>query len=97
MSGFRERSYYPMRPQFEKMTVRTGTLDGSLPAGYRPALIKIDTEGAERLVIQGAIQTISKYRPIVRFFDLDGNVPCTSGQFEESFVRCERWNYVARP
>jgi FkbM family methyltransferase len=126
MSGFRERSYYPMRPQFENMTVRTETLDGSLPAGYIPALIKIDVEGAERLVIEGAIQTISKYRPIVVFecgmgssdrygtkpcqiyqllhdepglhiFDLDGNGPYTLGQFEESFARCDRWNYVARP
>lgn len=83
-------------------------------------------EGAERLVIEGVIQTISKYRPIVvfecgrgsserygttpcqvyqllhveaglRIFDLDGNGPYTLGQFEESFARCERWNYVARP
>jgi FkbM family methyltransferase len=126
MSGLRERSYYPMRPQFEKMPVRMETLDGSLPAGYIPALIKIDVEGAERLVIEGAIQTISKCRPIVvfecgmgsserydtkpcqiyqllhdeaclRIFDLDGNGPYTFDQFEESFVRCERWNYVARP
>lgn len=66
MSGFRERSY-PMRPQIEKITVRTETLDGSLPAGYVPALIKIDVEGAERLVIEGAIETISKFKPIVVF------------------------------
>lgn len=40
MSGFRERSYYPMRPQFEKVTVWTETLDGSLPAGYIPSMWK---------------------------------------------------------
>ena len=65
-SGFRETSY-PVEPQVEKMTVRTETLDGSLPAGYVPALIKIDVEGAERLVIEGAIETISKYKPIIVF------------------------------
>lgn len=124
-SGFRERSY-PVQPQVEKMTVRTETLDGSLPAGYVPALIKIDVEGAERLVIEGAIETISKYQPIVVFehgriaathydtqpsqlyellhdqaglciFDLDGNGPYTSGQFEETHVRGDHWNFVARP
>src|SRR5713226_5292099 len=64
MSGFRERSY-PMKPQLEKMTVRTETIDGSLPVGYVPALIKIDVEGAEGLVIEGAIGTILKCKPIV--------------------------------
>ncbi len=81
MSGFRQRSY-PMHPQIEKMTVRTETLDGSLPAGYIPALIKIDVEGAERLVLEGAIKTISKYKPIVVFehgrgsSDHYGTQPC---------------------
>ena len=65
-SGLREVAC-PVRPQVEKMTVRTETLDGSLPAGYVPAIIKIDVEGAERLVIEGAIETISKYKPIVVF------------------------------
>ena len=65
-SGFRERPY-PVQPQLEEMTVRTETLDGSLPAEYVPALIKIDVEGAERLVIEGAIETITKCKPIVVF------------------------------
>jgi FkbM family methyltransferase len=65
-SGFSERSY-AKRSQVEKINVRTETLDGSLPAGYVPDLIKIDVEGAERLVIEGAINTISKHKPIVIF------------------------------
>ena len=65
-SGFREISY-PKQPQIEKLTVRTVTLDSDLPDGYAPTLIKIDVEGAERLVIEGAIETISKYKPIVLF------------------------------
>jgi FkbM family methyltransferase len=125
MSGFRER-LYPIQPRIEKMTVRTETLDSSLPAGYVPALIKIDVEGAERLVIEGAIETISKCKPIVvfehgkiaadhydtqpshmykllndeaglRIFDLDGNGPFTSGQFEETIAHGDHWNFVAHP
>ena len=66
MSGFRERAY-PVQPQIERLNVRTETLDESLPPGYVPALIKIDVEGAERLVIEGAIETISVWKPIVVF------------------------------
>jgi len=123
-SGLRERSY-PVRPRVEKITVRTETLDSNLPAGYVPAFIKMDVEGAERLVIEGAIETISKHKPIVvfeygeaadyystqtchiyellhneaglRIFDMDGNGPYTLGQFEETYVRGDRWNFVARP
>ena len=122
-SGFSERSY-AKRSQVEKFIVRTETLDGSLPSGYVPDLIKIDVEGAERLVIEGAINAISQYKPIVvfehstggaeyfntqprqvyellngtaglRIFDLDGIGPYTLRQFEESFYRHHRWNYVA--
>jgi len=122
-SGFSERSY-AKRSQIEKINVHTETLDSSIPSGYVPDLIKIDVEGAERLVIEGAINIISKYKPIVvfehskggaeyfntqprhiyellnsvaglRIFDLDGIGPYTLGQFEESFNRNLRWNYVA--
>lgn len=65
-SGFREVPC-PVQPQVEKITVRMETLDGCLPTGYVPALIKIDVEGAERLVIEGAMETITKYKPIVVF------------------------------
>ena len=65
-SGFREISY-TKQPQIEKLTVRTETLDNNLPAGYVPALIKIDVEGAESLVLEGSIETITKYRPTIIF------------------------------
>lgn len=65
-SGFREISY-TKRPRIEELTVRTETLDGSLPAGYVPSLIKIDVEGAECLILEGGIETISKYQPTVMF------------------------------
>lgn len=65
-SGFCERSY-PVRQQIERLIVRTETLDRNLAAGYVPALIKIDVEGAERQVIEGAIDTISRYKPVILF------------------------------
>jgi len=123
-SGLREISY-PRQPQIEKLTVQTETLDSNLPGGYAPTLIKIDVEGAEYLVMEGAIETISKYKPTIifehgkgaavhyntqprqiyellhgkaglRIFDLDGSGPYSLSQFEESFERDERWDYVAR-
>jgi FkbM family methyltransferase len=65
-SGLREISY-PREPQIEKLTVRTETLDESLPTGYVPALIKIDVEGAEGFVLEGGIKTITQYKPIIVF------------------------------
>lgn len=65
-SGFRER-FHAGEQQIEKLTVRTEALDHSLPADYVPALIKIDVEGAERQVFEGAIETISRYKPVIIF------------------------------
>ncbi len=65
-SGFRETSY-PKHAAIQKLTVRVETLDNDLPAGYIPALIKIDVEGAERQVIEGGIKIIAKYKPLVIF------------------------------
>jgi FkbM family methyltransferase len=64
MSGFRERDY-PGKEEIEMLTVRVEDLDSALPDGYVPALIKIDVEGAEKGVIEGAIETIRTHRPIV--------------------------------
>lgn len=67
-SGFRETPLvYPKRPQIERLTVRTEMLDKSLPSGYVPALISIDVEGAEGLVFEGALKTITLYKPIIIF------------------------------
>lgn len=65
-SGFRETSY-PKHAAIQKLTVHVETLDHDLPAGYIPALIKIDVEGAERQVIEGGIEIIAKYKPLVIF------------------------------
>jgi FkbM family methyltransferase len=67
-SGLRERAYpgFEHSPR-ERLTVRTERLDDALPEGYRPALIKIDVEGAELLVMRGAVETLKTHRPVVIF------------------------------
>jgi len=65
-SGLRERDY-PDGVDLEHITVRTERLDDAIPPEYIPDLIKIDVEGAEYLVMDGARMTIARYRPIVVF------------------------------
>lgn len=63
-SGMREREY-PHAVQTEKIAVRTERLDDHLPDGYAPAMMKIDVEGAECLVLEGALDTLKTHRPVV--------------------------------
>ncbi len=63
-SGLRERTY-PRAVECERITVATERLDDHLPAGCAPAFIKIDVEGAECLVLAGALRTIAEHRPTV--------------------------------
>ena len=63
-SGLRERSY-PGEVHFERIVVRTERLDNHLPDGWLPNFVKIDVEGAEGLVIAGAIETLRRSTPIM--------------------------------
>jgi FkbM family methyltransferase len=65
-SGFRVISY-PGSEDLETIRVRVEELDLSLPAEFELALIKIDVEGAEQQVLEGAIRTIADCRPTVIF------------------------------
>lgn len=65
-SGLKLRTHGPPRSA-DQITVKLEKLDDALPAGYVPSLIKIDVEGGERQVIEGAIETISRHAPIVCF------------------------------
>jgi FkbM family methyltransferase len=51
----------------QAISVNLEKLDDALPDGYAPSLIKIDVEGGERQVIEGALETISRHAPIVCF------------------------------
>ena len=65
-SGFVARPT-PGGSEVETITVRCERLDDALPAGVQPALVKIDVEGAEELVLRGALETLSRHRPVVVF------------------------------
>jgi FkbM family methyltransferase len=49
----------------EPIVVATEQLDDVLDDDFVPALIKIDVEGAEALVLEGAIETLARHKPIV--------------------------------
>jgi FkbM family methyltransferase len=67
-SGLRERAYPGYESAERKtITVQTERLDDALPSSAHPSLIKIDVEGAELLVLRGAVETLRRHRPVVIF------------------------------
>jgi FkbM family methyltransferase len=72
--------------------VRTVAIDDEVAArGIRPAVIKIDVEGAERIVLEGADRTLRTARPVL-FLSTHGPLPHT-----ECTVILERLGYTLRP
>jgi FkbM family methyltransferase len=65
-SGLRQRAH-DQPEEIERIRVTVESLDDTIPAGYVPALIKIDVEGAEGEVLRGAKKTIVNHRPVVVF------------------------------
>ncbi|HXQ00006.1 MAG TPA: FkbM family methyltransferase [Solirubrobacteraceae bacterium] len=67
-SGLLQRDDLPTgtRP-VEQVSVRTERLDDVLADRPAPTLIKIDVEGAELGVMQGAVETLQRHRPFVLF------------------------------
>lgn len=66
LSGFRDR-WEGREHDTVSLRVRLETLDTDLPAGYVPDLIKVDVEGAERLVFAGGMKLISTHKPTIIF------------------------------
>lgn len=51
--------------EVQEIEVEVATLDEELPADYRPALVKIDVEGAELEMLLGAQRTLATHRPVL--------------------------------
>ena len=68
-SGFRERDYQNRQVDLETITVEIYTLDQTLlEEKIEPVdLIKIDVEGAEMEVLEGALKTVKSQKPLVIF------------------------------
>lgn len=65
-SGLRRRDM-SAGEEVRAIAVATARLDDVLPDGFEPALVKIDVEGAELLVLRGAAETVARHKPIVLF------------------------------
>ncbi len=66
-SGLRERRYDRPDETIEKITVDTARLDDIVDSKSAPELIKLDVEGAELGVLEGATSTIGRARPVIVF------------------------------
>jgi FkbM family methyltransferase len=66
-SGLQKRAYDRPHEEDTTITVQTGRLDDLLPHDHRVDLIKLDVEGAELLVLSGALETLRRWAPLVIF------------------------------
>ena len=66
-SGILRRKYDRPHEDDTTIEVKTDRLDNLIPSDLTIDFIKIDVEGAEMLVLEGAKQTILRCRPIVVF------------------------------
>ncbi|MBS1614574.1 MAG: FkbM family methyltransferase [Bacteroidetes bacterium] len=66
-SGLLRRHYDRPHEEDTSIRVQTAQMDEVLPGDFPASLIKIDVEGAEMLVLQGARETLSRCKPVVIF------------------------------
>lgn len=67
LSGLSERTFLKPDAVRQAIQVRTERLDALVPSDRRIDLLKIDVEGAEGLVLTGALETLRRCRPFVVF------------------------------
>lgn len=66
-SGLVKRKYDKKDEIDQQITVKTDLLDNIIPSKLKIDLIKIDVEGGELLVLEGAKKTIKNNKPIIIF------------------------------
>ena len=66
-SGLLKRRYDRPNEEDTLITVRTEKLDDVLPLDFRVDLMKIDVEGGELMVLEGAVETLKRWKPVVIF------------------------------
>lgn len=66
-SGLQKRLYDRPNEQDTLITVQTKKLDDVWPADLPLHIMKIDVEGGEKLVLEGAVNTITRWKPTVIF------------------------------
>ncbi|MBV8773930.1 MAG: FkbM family methyltransferase [Deltaproteobacteria bacterium] len=91
------RAFVDASQEVEPVTINCTTVDEYVErTGLVPRLMKIDTEGTEFMVLQGAIQTIQRHRPILlmEFNPVSAEKAGTS--VEELLRLLERMGYGTR-
>ncbi len=66
-SGIKKRKYNTDHPDIQEINVELKKLDDIIDPSIKIDLIKIDVEGAELMVLQGATQLIKRDKPFVVF------------------------------
>jgi FkbM family methyltransferase len=66
-SGFRRLPYPEGHQDVCEIEVRTQKLDSLTPNLSRLDFVKIDVEGAETAVLRGAVETLTRFHPVVVF------------------------------
>ncbi|MBW3655697.1 MAG: FkbM family methyltransferase [Gemmatimonadetes bacterium] len=66
-SGLRPRASYPFVPDVQALTDRTVALDGLLDDNRPWRFCKLDLEGGEFRVLQGAARALGRHRPVLIF------------------------------